>query len=728
MKDKNGTVLHAGVTSGKNLFNEVRKSLTAGALSSMSGNERYEDFQATIASVTGNESAIMGAVLKNQTRGGFGALASSIARKDSLPSDLVEVYREATATFSKVAGLEGFSMENYKGEEKDIRAANITLNAQTQLQTKAAEALFASVGIGYHEEGATLIVRAAGLGTYAYGNTAFQSGSDLRPIFGLLRSGEMYQEEVLQVWPVYVDDDASETHDLFVDEAKIAPEQKKYMAGDAYNRQPHLTQMLKVPSTIPYFIGLTQTPGQRPWDTTDELESNSISVRKLLVEGTVGATAVSFFINTAAMSNNTFGVGGQIQTSDDRQLRLQIKQLPGFSVTDKDGKEIGEVLFKTFKDAGFQPLLSVTLTGNFQRQTGELVLQSGSATVFALQSIANPKLIIKIGAGDDAQKALIRSVKGQVTGASTTQNVTNINRGNFGYRIEVYDVYKHLSVQRRSPISVKYPVGPDDTNQQSLNNALEHMSVVINNQCSKQAFIEADKHIAYVKSINNSPVVSNTQGSEILAGQHFVTATSINRSLRLQDVVSAVGTVEVFDAISAALINEVADIIAALNTRSGLAAIAEYGSTNVKDKWTVVVPQNLARYMMRSGDARTIGPISNLEIVVTNFDSEVKRMIIVPYNDSNSEVINPLAGIGVCVTKENIVVQGNVTRNNTDYGVVMTLPTYKHWALNVVIGTLTVEDAEEFTSDNSPINKVARQRIAVDNAADFKPEVIDPNG
>lgn len=727
MKDKKGTVLHAGVTSGKNLFNEVRKSLTSGALSGMNGNERFEDFQTTIASVTGNESAIMGSVLKNQTRGGFGALAASIARKDSLPSDLVEVYRDATATFSKVAGLEGFSMENYKGEEKDIRAANITLNAQTQLQTKAAEALFASVGIGYHEEGATLIVRAAGLGTYAYGNTAFQSGSDLRPIFGLLRSGEMYQEEVLQVWPVFQNDADAETHDLFVDSAKIAPEQKKYMPGDAYNRQPHLTQMLKVPSTIPYFIGLTQTPGQRPWDATDELESNSISVRKLLVEGTVGATAVSFFINTAAMSNNTFGVGGQIQTSDDRQLRLQIKQLPGFSVTDKDGKEIGETLFKTFKDAGFQPLLSVTLTGNFQRQTGELVLQSGSATVFALQSIANPKLVIKIGAGDDAQKALIRSLKGQVTGAATTQNVTNINRGNFGYRIEVYDVYKHLSVQRRSPISVKYPVGPDDTNQQSLNNALEHMSVVINNQCSKQAFIEADKHIAYVKSINNSPVVSNTQGSEILAGQHFVTATSVNRSLKLQNVISAIGTADVFDAISAALINEVADIIAALNTRSGLAAIAEYGSTNVKDKWTVIVPQNLARFMMRTGDARTIGPISNLDIVVTNFDSEVKRMIIVPYNDSNSEVINPLAGIGVCVTKENIVVQGNVTRNNTDYGVVMTLPTYKHWALNVVIGTLIIEDAEEFTSDDSPINKVARQRVAVDNAADFKPDVVDPN-
>lgn len=727
MKEVKGTVLRAGVTSGKNLFDEVRKSLTSGALSNLKGTERYDDFQQSMASVTGNEGAIVGTVLKAQTRTGYGALASSIARKDALPSDLVEVYRDATATFSKVAGLEGFSMENYKGEEKDIRAANITLNAQTQLQTKAAEALFASVGIGYHEEGATLIVRAAGLGTYAYGNTAFQSGSDLRPIFGLLRSGEMYQEEVLQVWPVYDEDPDAETHDLFVDKAKIAPEQKKYMAGDAYNRQPHLTQMLKVPSTIPYFIGLTQTPGQRPWDATDELESNSISVRKLLVEGTIGTAAATFFINTSAMSNNTFGVGGQIQTSDDRQLRLQIKQLPGFSVTDKDGKEIGETLFKTFKDAGFQPLLSVTLTGNFQRQTGELVLQSGSATVFALQSIANPKLVIKIGAGDDAQKALIRSVKGQVTGAATTQNVTNINRGNFGYRIEVYDVYKHLSVQRRSPISVKYPVGSDDTNQQSLNNALEHMSVVINNQCSKQAFIEADKHIAYVKSINNSPVVSNTQGSEILAGQHFVTATSVNRSLKLQDVISAIGTADIYDAISAALINEVADIVAALNTRSGLAAIAEYGSTNVKDKWTVVVPQNLARFMMREGDARSIGPISNLEIVVTNFDSEVKRMIIVPYNDSNSEVINPLAGIGVCVTKENIVVQGNVTRNNTDYGVVMTLPTYKHWALNVVIGTLTIEDADQFTSDDSPINKVARQRVRVDNAADFKPEVVDPN-
>lgn len=724
--------LSTSINGGKNLFAAIRQSLTSGGFATVTGNESYTDVSKAMASIQGNEALIVQQLIGNVNGRTLDAVVGVLKREDvrTVPSELTRIYTEAGEGFSQVTGVEGFSMQNFAGKEQDIKAANLTLNAQSHLQTKAAEALFATVGVGYQDEGAELIVRAAGLGTYAYGNTAWQSASDLRPIFGLLRSGEMFKDEVLSVHPVFPDDAGSDNRLFFAPTALVAPTPISYMQGDAYGRSAHNTQMFTVPVTVPNLLALTQVPGQRPWTSTDELESNSISVKRVGIAAKVAGVDQNFFINTAAMSNNTFAPASNAQTTDDRALNLRIKQLPGFSVTDKDGIAIGEVLFKNFKDAGYEPLLSVTLTGNFQRQTGEFNLNSGSVTVFALRPLASPEDVVKVGNADSVQRGLIHSVTaGSVVAAQTTQNVSNTNRGNFGYRIEVYDAKKHLSVQRRSPISVKYPIAKDDVNQASLDFALTHMSIVINNQCSKHAFDEATKHIEYITSIDGSPVVSNTQGSEVLAGQHFVTATAVNRKLKLADVISANGSGDVFNAICSAITNEIADIVAALNTRSGLAAIAEYSSGNTKNKWTCVVHQNLSRFIFRSGDARTIGPIDNLEVVETNFDSEIGRMIIVPYNDSSSEQINPLAGIGVVVSKENIVVQGNVTRDNQDFGVVMTLPTYKHWALNVVIGTLEIEDAAQFLSNEGLINTLAAKRVIVDNIGDagINVPVVDPN-
>ncbi|WP_228493006.1 hypothetical protein, partial [Pseudomonas aeruginosa] len=138
------------------------------------------------------------------------------------------------------------------------------------------------------------------------------------------------------------------------------------------------------------------------------------------------------------MSNNTFAPTSNGQSSDERQLNLQVKQLPGFSVSDKDGKVVGETIFASFKSAGYEPLLAFRLTGSYQRQTNEFNLQPGTVTITAVRNITTG-VVTKIGFADSTVKALMRSfTEGKLIGAITTQNVSNTNRGNFGYRIEVY--------------------------------------------------------------------------------------------------------------------------------------------------------------------------------------------------------------------------------------------------------------------------------------------------
>lgn len=709
------------VNGGANLFHAIRSSLSQGTLGTIQGTEGYGSFASALDMVSGQEGAALKSQLSQLNASNFDAFAGALRRKGTPASTEVE-FRDAIANFSALAGNEGFSLQNEKGSEQDIKAVNLTLNAQSHRQTAAAEALFKTITVNYEDDGAELVVRAAGLGNYVYGASAWQSASELRPIFGLLRTGEMFKDEVLALYPVYPTDANDDNRELFAEASFTPVKDATYPQGDAYGRQGHKTQQLKVPVVVPNLLGLCQAPGQRAWTSTDEIESNSITVRQVGVTAKIGAagstTDASFFINTGSMSNNTFGPLSTGQSSDDRGLNAHIRDLPAFSVVDKDGNPVGETLFADWKAAGYEPMLTLTLSGNFQRQTNELRLNPGSVTITALRDIPTGN-VISIGKSDATTKPLFkRLTAGVVASAHLTFNVSNTSNGNFGYRIEVYDARKHLSVRRRSPVSVKYPVSKDDVNSESLDYAIQQMSVVINNQCSKDAFDEAEKHLEYITSINNTPVVGNHQGSNILPGQHFVTATAVNRKLKLADVVSAVGNNEIFDAVCAAIINEVADITAALNTKSGLAAISEYGNVDKLD-WTVVTHQNLARFFIRSGDARTIGGWDSIKVEATNFDSMIGKILIVPRNTSNDDSINPLGGIGVNISKENIVVQGNVTRDQQDFGVVMTMPTYRHWPICPVIGSLIIEDADKLLTDEGLISQLAKLRVQVANAADI---------
>ena len=706
----------ASLKNTGNLFSAVRTALGNNQLNTVIGAESFDTFADGVKSIAGVESHQLTTLFNSVTPKQFDAFAGSLNRS-GVPGTEMAIMGEAAKALAEVTGIEGFSLQNFKGSEMDIKAANLTLNAQSHLQTPGAEALFSTITVRYEDEGANLVVRAAGIGSYAYGNSAWQSASELRPIFGLLRTGDMFKDEVLAVHPVYPENANDDNRDFFVDTAIVPAGTATYPEADAYNRSSHATQFLKVPNTIPNYLALTQVPGQRPWTSTDELESNSLVIKEVLASAKLGATNINFFINTIAISNNTFGPTSQGQSSDDREVNLHLRALPGFSVLDKDGAPVGKTLFATFETAGYEPLLNISMNGNYQRQSNELRLNSGQVTIHGLRDLNNGN-VVTMHKADATQKGLIKSLTaGAVTGVDMGGNVSNTSRGNFGYRIEVFDADKRLSVRRNSPVSVKYPVSADDVNQASLDFAIQQMSIAINNQCSKKAFDVAQEHLKYITSIDGSPVVGNQQGSNVLPGQHYVSAAAVNRSFKIKDRVSSLDSADVFDNVAAVFLNELSDITAALNTKSGLAAIAEYGGTD-KIEWTVVVHQNLARFLMRSGDARSLGPVTPMQIVETNFDSQIGQLLIVPKNTSTNDFINPLGGIGVNISKENIVVQGNVTRDQQDFGVVMTMPTYRHWPLNVIIGSLIIEDAHEFLGDDGLLTKLAKQIVEVQGLTD----------
>ena len=99
--------------------------------------------------------------------------------------------------------------------------------------------------------------------------------------------------------------------------------------------------------------------------------------------------------------------------------------------------------------------------------------------------------------------------------------------------------------------------------------------------------------------------------------------------------------------------------------------------------------------MFRKGDARSNGGDEDAFIpIATNYKEHVGRIWLVPKSNTSQNSIDIFGGLGVCLTKENIVTSGAITRNDRDFMVMISLPTYGHHNIGCMVGELLIEDAE----------------------------------
>lgn len=695
------------VGSVTNLTGQISNLLKHGTLAQVTGAESLQGSRDALERITGTEAASFGIGasftdgMKNMSQAQRGAFVDSIRTLGDVSKELPAMGEQ----FLQYAGTEGFSQAQFAGAAAKVRGASIVLNALAHRQTDAAEALYPTITIPYQDEQLNFTVRTSGLGRYVLGASAYERASELRPVMSLIREGQYFMDDTLVLVPVYPSDAKSPNLKYFVPAADFTPVDYNYSAADALGRKTHKTSYLKVPNRIPNFLGLCEAPGALPFDETDELESNSLRVRSILLTASIGGTAKEYLLNTDAMSQMTFGLSSMGQSSDDRQLSARIQGLPSSALTNVDGTPAD---FSAITPAGGTVYFSLSVSGNYQRQGNSLDLQGGTFDIDYMIDADGNKVL------GDTDNTTIQALYAGFTAASIDgvkmhANHTNINRTNFGYRVEVFDAHKVLRIRRQTPVSVKYPVAKEDTNEESLNFAIEQMAVVLNAQATTAAFVKASEHFDYISSISGSSIVGNEQASNVLAGQHFVQATALKRSLELAPLVSTENTEDTFDNISAAITNNLTEMAAALATNSGLAAISEY--TREELKWMIVGHQNLGRYLMRSGEARTLGGYTNFKVELTNIDTMIGKFYLVPQTATDGDSIDPLGAIGVCVSKEHIVVTGQVTRNNRDFGTVITQAAFEHNSVNCIIGLLEFTDATDALTAEGLINNATAQRI-----------------
>ncbi|UVD32112.1 capsid and scaffold protein [Vibrio phage phiKT1028] len=701
-------------SSNAGIYQSIKNSLTNGALDTLSGMESFSSAANALDAVAGNESfrGAAGEYFKGMS--GEQKHAVITATQRALSGNAVAGLESLIESERAVAGLEGFSWAQSSGTSTETKAASITLNALAHRQTDAAEAMFKTVSIPYEAEQLEYTVRTSGLGRYIYGASAYDSASQLQPVTSLLRQSKYFLDDTLELHPVYPAASESPARKLFVDAADFAPWEQSYSQADALRRNTHETSFLRVGKAVPNLLGLSEVPGQTPYDSsTDEIEANSITVQKVLFKVTVDGTDHVVVLPTFNFTNSSFGVSSIGHSSDDRNLNMTVKGLPVTAFTDKDGE--ASTAFDALQAAGAKAFFGFNLSGTFQRQNYSI---QTSASDLNLEYIELDGVKHNAATKNTAVKALFaKFAEGEVIGWLPSYNHNNVNRTNFGYRVEVFDAHKVMNVRRETPISVKYPVDKNDVNEGSLSFAIDEMNTILQAQTTAKAYKAAEGHIARVASLNGHAIVGNEQSASVMAGMHFVNASYLNRKMKLADAVSALDSTTVLEAVEKTITMNITEICAALSTISGLAAISEY--RRVEKKWTIIGHQNLSRYMIRQGDARTLGNGISFKTIDSNLDDMIGKFYIIPESETTDSNIDVIGGMGVMISKEHQVIQANLTRNNADFGIVITQPAYKHHSVCPIVGVLEIEDAANAISEEGLIRYLNAQRVNVVNAEEF---------
>ena len=616
----------------------------------------------------------------------------------------------------KHGGMESFSMQLDAGAVARQKAATIELNARSNRQWEAAETLYPTLVVPYDQEALVLPIDIAGVGAYNSSGNANEAFEDLRPIASVLSDSKFNAGDDLKLVPVLPANPADANAAMFVPAADFTPWDVSYDANDLLKREAHKTNYLAI-RKINNLLSLCRAPGSAPFEQNDEIESSSIRLNSLLLKIKTKDGEGYATLDTSNMSGVAARPSTGVTSDEKRQINFVLNNL---AVTNlKDAAGAPTVLFKSLQDAGLKVFVSLELSATYHRST-----RTWSPTVspVAIAYVINKdgdRLVVGSSQmpADIAALVTAQALEATIHGVELKMNHANTNRSRYGTTVVYANTVKTYNINRRQPISVKYPMLDADNNADVLAMLVQQMDIMVTRNMSHDAFKAANAHFDYVYDNNGTKIVNiNDDSSSVLPGQHFLGTVGIETKIDLIKEVSTLDSKDTLDNIRAALVNKIYDIITGLRIRSNLSALKELDGRS--EEYDIVAHASLAPFLMTVGDYRTFGTNIKFNIVETNIDSEVGRMWVVPKSQTKNGDIDIFGGMGICVTKELLVIEGSVQQSDRQYRMIITQPAYQHHSLCPVAGRLTITDIDKLMGDDGLISQVNKHLVEVSGKLD----------
>ena len=616
--------------------------------------------------------------------------------------------------FTRRLKSEGEMIKTAAGFES-FSAVTVELNGEANKQFDAAEAMYPTIKIGTGDQMIELPIDIAGVGHYNVGGNVNDAYEDMRPIVSTLTDSKFDMGDELRLVPVFKDDPTDPGYKKFVDKADWPVQPVTYDADDLLNRGSHQTNFLR-PTKFDNLMNLCNAPGAEKFQNSDEIEATSIKVKRVLIKLKTKDGEGIFAIDTLNYSGNAMRVGGSLNSKVERQLILKTVNSEPAKLLDKDGKD-AKSLFTSL--GALVPNLYWDMTLTYNRDTRGLTVNTSEVLVNHVMDGKN-RLVTGASRTPDEVNALIaaQAVEGSIIGFELQMNHSNVDWSRYGQTIVYAQTNKQYNVRSRTPVHVRYAMDDDNNNAEVLSKCVKNMALLISRNMTHDAFKAAVRHFDYIMENNNKQVVPiHDLSNDVLPAQYFFTTTGRDDKLTLKTAVSTLDTKDALGNIQASFVNKITDVLTDIRVRSGFAGIKEV-DTGRFEEYTIVAHSSLAPFLITMGDVRTFGNNVKFTVIETNVDTEKDRFWVFPSSQTKDGSIDAFGGFGICVTRDLLVIEGDVRSERRQFRMLITQPSYEHHSIGCVAARVTVTDYAELMAEGGVLSAITRHLVNVNGTLD----------
>lgn len=513
-----------------------------------------------------------------------------------------------------------------------------------------------------------------------------------RSIIQALIDPSIMRSETLVVYPVYRTESASH----FVD-TNLLPTRTVVVDGEEIT-----TSAMKFDNAYS-LLGISQTQALLDtglMDSTDALDA-AISLKNLYLN--VGATGSATGNEVFKFKTDMLPLANFVSMQQDDYRMMQLTFITQALQISPKTLTVGatpSVLLKAITDNNVSVRLQVTVTGTVNVELGTTNLFASKVGVVSVTNEDGELLsLTQPGVGKDVYDLFANTA---ALGYDLSANRTNSNRRQRGQLLRITYQNQAYNIPLRAPITIPRPQMIGDQNDAS---DLAALISATRARISNDAVSKLLETAAQLKELSSQNDLVENNLPILGVARHLVTAFYDEIDLDVAATLNNLTSNQKYDDISATLVNTLRDLVYRMLTLSGYQAAADALSGGIAPMPTILIGTDpkTARYLLVTGDMRTLGSEVNVEIRTT-LNLEMRNKIIVAFGQPNASdgTPNPLH-FGNMVWKPELTLIMPTQRNGSNSKEITVTPSYNHIVNTPIMGVINVSGISEAVAAKSVI-------------------------
>ncbi len=528
-----------------------------------------------------------------------------------------------------------FSMEAYDNrQDRKAQMYSMAYNMSAARQDEFGETFYPTIVVSPDNVGFGVTVRLTEVynGIVRNVNGAMNDFNRIN-IIRAVANHEILRNETTQLFPVYRSTGANANTNMFVDATLVAP-YSVVVAGETITTSPVLF------NAVYDLLGLSQTDALLRNGVEDETDSIDprISVENVYVsvagvDSTGAAVTDILKIPLMHLTTNNFTYSPQ---HNFRKMQLAFSSssiLLTANTTQADGSPL--VALAGIVQNNLLVRLNMTLSGECNIETGQTAVYGNNISIYSVQTDTGVTLGTTTAPGQAIATALNSAT---FLGYTLTAWRTNMNRRTRGQILNITYYTQLYNIPLRSPITALHPVTVDLVNDTTSLDALITATHIRTSNYAVTNLLEAQQILAQYANVN--AIGPNSEGPELLGvGRYLVYPYYESGLIDMAADINSIRSADRIADIQSVLVNRIRDVVYRMYRDSQYIAAAAAMAGGMAPPPTVIIGTDpvIARYLMVTGDTRTLGNGFDVRIVST-LDSRVRGKIFVTFGQFSADI------------------------------------------------------------------------------------------